>query len=248
MPSALRNWGFKRAWMKFWMRRSGLGPGGRLATRLATWFAPPYRARVMLARLSPRGYVDPGVTIHHDDVRLGRHVFIGKDVTIFQTTGGGPVELDDHAHIYGHVILETGRGGSIHLGPGSRIHPGSHLISYQAPIRIGRDVGISQNCAIYSYDHGMQPDRPISQQPLQSKGPVVIDDSSWIGTGVIILSGVHIGTGAVVASGSVVIENVPAGAIVVGVPARVVKMRSQLAPNSDAAAVSEAVGSREHTP
>jgi acetyltransferase-like isoleucine patch superfamily enzyme len=227
-PPMLRNWGLKDNWIAFWMRRSGLGIGGRLATRLAIWFAPPYRAREYLSRLTPRGYIDPGVTIHHTDLRLGRHVFIGRDVTIFQTDGGGPVELADYSHIYGHVILETGRGGSITLGPYSRIHPGSHLISYESPIRIGQDVGISQNCAIYSYDHGVHPDFPISKQPLQSKGPVVVDDHSWLGTGVIVLSGVHIGTGAVVASGSVVTRDVPAGAIVAGVPARVVKMRKDL--------------------
>jgi acetyltransferase-like isoleucine patch superfamily enzyme len=75
----------------------------------------------------------------------------------------------------------------------------------------------------------MHPDAPISGQPLQSKGPVIIDDPTWIGTGVIILSGVHIGSGAVVASGAVVIGDIPAGAIAAGVPARVVKMRKQLA-------------------
>ena len=227
-PALLRNWGVKDAWIAFWMRRSGLSTGGRLATRLATWFAPPYRAREYLSRLTPRGYIDPDVTIYHTDLRLGQHVFIGRDVTIFQTGDGGPVHLQDYSHIYGHVILETGRGGSITLGPHSRIHPGSHLIAYEAPIRIGRDVGLAQNCAIYSYDHGMHPDFPISKQPLQSKGPVIIDDHSWLGTGVTVLSGVHIGTGAVVASGSVVVSDVPAGAIVAGVPARVVKMRKEL--------------------
>jgi acetyltransferase-like isoleucine patch superfamily enzyme len=228
-PAALRNWGLKAAWIAFWMRHSGLGPGGRVATRLATLFAPPYRAREYLSRLTPRGYIDPDVTIHHNDLRLGKHVFIGRDVTIFQTNGGGPVDLGDHAQIYGHVILETGEGGSISLGPHSRIHPGSHLISYKAPIRIGRDVGIAQNSAIYSYDHGMHPDEPISTQPLRSKGPVIIDDHCWLGTGVIVLSGVHIGAGAVVASGSVVTRDVPAASIVAGVPARVVKMRKDLA-------------------
>ncbi len=127
------------------------------------------------------------------------------------------------------MLLETGQGGSIFVGSNSRIQRGCHLISYKAAIRLGRDVGLAQNTAIYSYDHGMHPDAPISGQPLQSKGPVIIDDHTWIGTGVIILSGVHIGSGAVVASGAVVIGDIPAGAIAAGVPARVVKMRKQFA-------------------
>lgn len=235
-PSRLRNWGLKAAWIRFWMRYAGLGPTGRIATRLAALFAPPYRAREYLSRLTPRGYVDPEVLIHHRDLRLGKHVFIGRDVTIFEGPRGGPIELAEYARIYGHVILETGEGGSIFLGPYSRIHPGSHLISYKSPIHIGRDVGIAQNCAIYSYDHGMNPDAPISQQPLVSKGPVVIEDHTWLGTGVIVLGGVRIGTGAVIASGSVVTQDIPAGAIAAGMPARVVKMRKDLVAERESAA------------
>ena len=47
--------------------------------------------------------------------------------------------------------------------------------------------------------------------------------------GVIVLDGVHIGAGAVVGAGSVVAHDVPAGAVVQGVPARVVMFRSDLA-------------------
>jgi acetyltransferase-like isoleucine patch superfamily enzyme len=216
------------AWIRFWMRRAGLTRWGRLATRLAAYPAPPYKAREYLARLSPRGYVDPAATLYHDALRLGRHVFIGDAVTIFQSTNGGPVALGDFSRVYGNVLLETGEGGAIALGAHSRIHRGCHLIAYQAPIRIGDDVGIAQNCAIYSYDHGMHPDTPISEQPLQSKGPVTIGNHAWLGTGVIVLSGVRIGEGAIVASGSVVVDSIPDGAIAAGVPARVIKMRKDL--------------------
>jgi acetyltransferase-like isoleucine patch superfamily enzyme len=218
-------------WIRFWMRHAGLTRWGRLATRFAAWPAPPYKAREYLARLNPRGYVDPDVTIYHDAVRLGQHVFVGEAVTFFQDSKGGPIELGDFTRVYGHVLLETGEGGSITLGANSRIHRGCHLISYKSPIQIGRDVGIAQNCAIYSYDHGMHPEMPISEQPLQSKGPVVIGDHSWLGTGVIVLGGVHIGSGAVIASGAVVTDDVADGAIAVGVPARVVKMRKDLRPH-----------------
>jgi maltose O-acetyltransferase len=52
--------------------------------------------------------------------------------------------------------------------------------------------------------------------------PIVIDDYAWIATGAMVMPGVHIGRGAVVGAGSVVREDVPDGAIVIGNPAKVV--------------------------
>jgi acetyltransferase-like isoleucine patch superfamily enzyme len=48
----------------------------------------------------------------------------------------------------------------------------------------------------------------------------------WLGANAIILAGVTIGDGAVVAAGAVVREDVPAYAVVAGVPAAVKKTRS----------------------
>jgi hypothetical protein len=99
------------------------------------------------------------------------------------------------------------------------------LIAYEAPIRIGREVEISPNCAFHSYDKSFAAGNRIFDQPLQTKGPIFVGDHVWLGVGVIILSGVRIGNGAVVGAGSVVTTYIPDGAVAVGVPARVVKMR-----------------------
>ena len=53
--------------------------------------------------------------------------------------------------------------------------------------------------------------------------PIVIGDHVWIGSNVTILKGVSIGDGSVVAAGSIVINDVPAGSLVGGVPARILK-------------------------
>lgn len=58
-----------------------------------------------------------------------------------------------------------------------------------------------------------------------SKGPIIVEDDVWIGTRVIILSGIRIGQGAIIGAGSVVTKDVPPYAIVGGDPARVIKYR-----------------------
>jgi acetyltransferase-like isoleucine patch superfamily enzyme len=220
--------GFRTLWARLWMRFSGLSPTGRVATRLATWFAPPYKARHYLAWMNDKGFISPTATIYHDDLRLGRHVFIGDRVMIFQGKNGGSVEVGDGSNLFDDTLLETGEGGTIRVGRYSRIQRGCQLIAYKSHIQIGHDVGISQSCIFYPYNHGVAPDIPISKQPLQSKGPIVVDDHAWVGVGVIVLDGVRIGKGAVIGAGSVVTRDVPDGAIAVGIPARVVTTRGEL--------------------
>lgn len=58
-----------------------------------------------------------------------------------------------------------------------------------------------------------------------SKGDIVVEDDVWIGYGATIMSGVDIGKGAIIAAGAIVTKNVPAYAIVGGVPAKVIKYR-----------------------
>lgn len=62
-----------------------------------------------------------------------------------------------------------------------------------------------------------------------SATPVVIEDDVLIGANAVVLEGVRVGRGAVVAAGAVVVEDVPAGAVVAGVPARVVKQAVDVA-------------------
>ncbi len=64
--------------------------------------------------------------------------------------------------------------------------------------------------------------------PLQdatTRGEIVIEDEVWIGTNVIVMSGVTIGKGAIVAAGSVVTKNVAPFSVVGGNPAKFIKWR-----------------------
>lgn len=60
-------------------------------------------------------------------------------------------------------------------------------------------------------------------RPLQSKGPVIIDDNVWIGEMVSIMPGVHIGKGSIVGANAVVTKDVPPFTVVCGNPAKIIK-------------------------
>ena len=215
----------KRRWTSFWMRYAGQSITGKFATRFATWFAPPHKLSYKLANMNPKGFIAPSTVIYHPDLRLGKHVLVGDRVIIYRAEDGGPVQLGDHVAVLRDTAIETGFGGSISIGSTTWIHPRGQINAYLGSIYVGSDVSIAPNCAIYSYDHSTAPHRPILEQPLDTKGDIVIDDHAWLGVGVIVLSGVRIGKGAVIGAGSVVTKDIPDYAIAVGNPARVVKMR-----------------------
>jgi acetyltransferase-like isoleucine patch superfamily enzyme len=219
---------FLENWTKFWMRHASLTHFGRISMRLAAWFSPPYKERIPLSHLSEKGFVEHTAIINHPNFRVGKHCFIGDKVIINERKNGGKIELGDRVEILRDTTLETGSGGQIIIGDNSSIHPCCHLYSYLEPIEIGSGVMIAPSCALFSYNHGMVPNETIRKQPLQSKGPIIIGNEAWIGVRATILSGVKIGNGAVIGAGSVVSDDVPDGAIVVGIPARVQKNRAEI--------------------
>ncbi len=207
------------------MRFAGLSPIGRVATRLASVFSPPYMARFYLARLGPNPYLDPKAVIHHTDLHIEQHVFVADRVIIYQATDGGRITLADSAHILRDCVLETGQGGAITIGADTFLHPRCQVMAYKGEIVIGDHVAIAPNCAFYAYNHGTRPGELMKRQPLETRGGIRIGDGAWLGFGVVVLDGVSIGAGAIIGAGSVVTENVPDNAIAVGNPARITSSR-----------------------
>ncbi|MBJ7330561.1 MAG: acyltransferase [Solirubrobacteraceae bacterium] len=93
-----------------------------------------------------------------------------------------------------------------------------------APITIGRDTLLAPDVFVTAANYAFAPGTPPMDQPMD-EAAVVIGDGVWIGTGVTIVAGVTIGDGAVIGAGSIVTKPIPANAVAVGAPARVVRMR-----------------------
>ncbi len=149
--------------------------------------------------------------------KMTRHGIIvvtgGKPSPTFVNRGGTITAAN--CQFYSGVRLEMYRGATISIGNGTYLNRNTAVVAV-------RNVSIGANCRI-SWDVVIMDSdlHPVdaTDQPLLAR-PVVIEDEVWIGCRSIILKGVSIGRGAVVAAGSVVSRDVPAHAVVGGVPAR----------------------------
>jgi acetyltransferase-like isoleucine patch superfamily enzyme len=98
-------------------------------------------------------------------------------------------------------------------------------ISAYRRVRIGEQCVIADRAMFIDFDHGVvEVERPIRLQGIY-KRDVVVGSNVWIGYGACILRGVQVGDNAIVGTNSVVTKDVPANAVVAGIPARVIRMR-----------------------
>ncbi len=108
------------------------------------------------------------------------------------------------------------------LSVGDNVHLGYNSYYGQGAITIGDNVLIGPFVSVTASNHVRGEDGHFRNAQYQEK-PIVIESDVWIGAHCCILAGVTIGRGAVIAAGSVVTKNVPAGSLVGGVPAAVIR-------------------------
>ena len=87
-------------------------------------------------------------------------------------------------------------------------------------ITIGDGTLIGHGSTLTTLNHAIDPDRRADMIPA----PVVIGRKVWLGAAVTVVPGVTIGDGAIVGAGAVVTKDVPANAVVAGVPAKLNRM------------------------
>jgi len=111
----------------------------------------------------------------------------------------------------------------VRIGAGSFLNQGVMLASDQL-VEIGEHCMLANGCFVSDANHRFDdPEKPITWQGFQSKGPTRIGDNSWLGANVVVTSGVSIGERCVIGANSVVTHDVAPFSIAAGMPARVIK-------------------------
>lgn len=141
-------------------------------------------------------------------------------------------EISKKARVFRRVKLFKSK-----LGDYSYVAPFTEVINAD----VGKFCSIARSCMIGLPSHTLNnlSTSPIFTEPKNALGrtwtlnsnsaeitkPVKIENDVWVGARSIVLGGVKIGNGAVIAAGAVVTKDVPAYAVVAGVPAKIIKYR-----------------------
>ena len=145
------------------------------------------------------------------------------------------------------LAIQIGRRGRLELGRFVWLGDGTKIRCHEGVVEIGEKTVLGQECTISAYqrvrigeqcviadrvmlidfDHGVvDVETPIRRQGIY-KRDVEVGSNVWIGYGACILRGVSVGDNSIIGTNSVVTKDVPANAVVGGVPAKVLRMRDR---------------------
>ena len=179
----------------------------------------------LLGACGPNVVFGQNVALRHPHkIRIGRNVAI-DDNCLLDAKGDSNrgITIGDGVFIGRNTILSC-KNGDIELADGANIGFNCELFS-ASRVTIGRNVLMAAYAYVIGGDHDFSdPSKSVLEQTRTSAG-VTIGAGAWIGAGAKILDGVTIGDGAVIGAGAVVRDDVPASAIAVGIPARIVSSR-----------------------
>lgn len=139
--------------------------------------------------------VSPLVLRGVDRIRIGDDCAVYLGVWLQCEPSGGPIDIGDRTYL-GHRV---------------------HIHAFN-PVNIGRGCVFADDVLVSSGGHAAG-----DRQGVTDTGPIDIGDDGFVGQRAMVLGGVTVGRGATVGAGAVVTHDVPPGAVVAGVPARVLR-------------------------
>ena len=149
------------------------------------------------------------VGLSKQGIRFGDRCTIGRFATIRPTN-----------------VLFDEPGEGLIMGDNSNIGPYSY-IGCSGLVTIGNNVLMGQRVTIQAENHKFNSTSCLIREQGVTRESVIIGNNCWISSGVTILAGVNIGEGSVIGAGAVVVTDIPANSVAVGVPAKVIRSRNE---------------------
>ena len=161
--------------------------------------------------------------LHPEKVIVGNESSIGRFCTF---EGNSSITIANRVVFKQNVIIKSGKypKGEIKVGNDSYVGPNCYLDGVGG-ITIGSDVLISPNCKLITSQHNYLDKKSKINSQGREFSRITVGKDVWIGANSVILPGIKIGDGAVIGAGSVVTKNVGEFEVVVGIPAKRIKMR-----------------------
>ena len=199
---------------------------------------PPTRRGGLLALLA---------FMRANDMLNARYAHLLARLAWLKLRFGKRLQTDGLCFICPRVQLELGPNATLRIGRWAWIGHGTKIRVHEGEVSIGAKSVLGQECTISAYqhvsvgreciladrvmmidfDHGaVEVERPIRLQGIY-KRDVRVGHNVWMGYGACVLRGVSIGDNSIVGTSAVVTRDVPADAVVAGVPARVIRMREE---------------------
>jgi bifunctional UDP-N-acetylglucosamine pyrophosphorylase / glucosamine-1-phosphate N-acetyltransferase len=176
--------------------------------------------------------IEPGVIIRRG-TRIGQECLIGRGSILDNSEVGDRVQIISSTVESSVIDDDVDVGPYAHLRAGTRISSGTHIGNYVETknATIGSDTAIGHFSYLGDAEIGNETNVGAGTITCNFDGVrkhrTVIGNSVFLGSDTLLVAPVEIGDGSRTGAGSVVTKNVPPGATVVGIPARMIRQRSE---------------------
>jgi acetyltransferase-like isoleucine patch superfamily enzyme len=135
----------------------------------------------------------------------------------------GRLELGPHVLFEPGVWITAPGTARVRIGTGTFLNKGV-MVASQELVEIGDHCMLANGCFVTDANHRFgDPEKPITWQGFESRGPTRIGANCWLGANVVVTSGVTIGERCVIGANSVVTSDVEPFSVAAGAPARVLR-------------------------
>ena len=161
--------------------------------------------------------------IHWELMRRGAFARWPLEGNVLEALQQRRLELGEGVLFEPGVWITAPGDARIRIGEGTFLNRNVMIAAHEL-VEIGAHCMLANGCFVSDANHRFDdPEKPITWQGFESKGPTRIGDNCWLGIGVVVTSGVTIGERSVIGANSVVTRDIEPYSIAAGSPAKVLR-------------------------